>query len=209
VEDRAELAALAQTRHFARQEALFHQGDRAEGFHVVVAGQVKVGRYGLDGREQVLHVMGPGDPCGEVPVFQGRSYPANALALEQVLTLYFSRRDFLELGSRRPGLLLNMMGVLAARLRHFVELVDDLSLKEVSSRLARHLLKTADDQAVDTVELTTTKGVLASRLGTIAETLSRTLARLQRDGLIRVEGRRVTLLDRPALERLAEGHVSS
>lgn len=209
-EDRAEIGHLAQSRHFARQEALFHQGDSAAGFHVVVTGQVKVCRYGHDGREQVLHVMGPGDPCGEVPVFQGQSYPANALALGPVETLYFTRRDFLELGARRPGVLLNMMGVLAARLRHFVELVDDLSLKEVSSRLARHLLESGgpdDGGGADLVELQTTKGVLASRLGTIAETLSRTLARLQRDELIRVEGRRVFLLDRPALEQLADGHT--
>lgn len=207
--DRAELGRLALPRHFDRQEALFHQGDAAEGFHVVVTGQVKICRYGVDGREQVLHVMGPGDPCGEVPVFQGQSYPANAEALGPVESLYFTRRDFLALGSRRPGLLLNMMGVLAGRLRHFVELVDDLSLKEVSSRLARHLLESNDAQAGDVVHLQTTKGVLASRLGTIAETLSRTLARLQRDQLIRVEGKRVHLLDRPALETLVEGRIPS
>ena len=205
-DDRAELGRLARIRHYGRQESLFHQGDAAEGFHVVMTGQVKVCRYGMDGREQVLHVMGPGDPCGEVPVFQGQSYPANALALGAVESLYFARRDFLDLGARRPGLLLNMMGVLAARLRHFVELVDDLSLKEVSSRLARHLLETGDARQGDVVEIETTKGVLASRLGTIAETLSRTLARLQRDELIEVEGKRVRLLDRAALEKLAEGH---
>jgi len=207
--DRAEMGRLALTRHFDRHEALFHQGDVAEGFHVVMTGQVKICRYGMDGREQVLHVMGPGDPCGEVPVFQGQSYPANAVALDPVESLYFTRRDFLDLGTRRPGLLLNMMGVLAARLRHFVELVDDLSLKEVSSRLARHLLESGDAQAGDVVHLQTTKGVLASRLGTIAETLSRTLARLQRDELIRVDGKHVHLLDRPALERLAEGGTPS
>jgi CRP/FNR family transcriptional regulator len=206
--DRLDLARLAVPRRFARQEALFHQGDESEGFHVVASGQVKVSRYGPDGREQILHILAEGDPCGEVPVFQGESYPATAVALEPSQTLYFRRRDFLDLGSRRPGLLLSMMGVLAARLRHFVELVDDLALKEVSARLARHLLESADAQDSDTVTLQTTKAVLASRLGTIAETLSRTLARLQRDGLIQVEGKRVTLLDRSGLEGLAEGRVS-
>lgn len=205
--DRHDLSLVALPRRFERQESLFRQGDAAEGFHVVVAGQVKVCRYGPDGREQILHILAEGDPCGEVPVFQGLVYPATAVALESVTTLYFRRSDFLELGSRRPGLLLSMMGVLAARLRHFVGLVDDLSLKEVSARLARHLLEGAETQGSDVVELQTTKTVLASRLGTIAETLSRTLARLQRDELILVEGKQVTLLDRASLEDLAEGRL--
>ena len=204
--ERGALVDIARARHFARQEALFRHGDPAEGFHVVVEGQVKVCRYGPDGREQILHVLGPGEPCGEVPAFQGRTFPANAVALETVETLFFLRRDFVALGSRQPSLLLNMMGVLSARLRHFVELVDDLSLKEVTARLARYLLENAKEG--DVVALPTTKAVLASRLGTIAETLSRTLARLQRDQLIEVEGKRVALLDRPGLADVAEGRAS-
>ncbi|MFH1566415.1 MAG: Crp/Fnr family transcriptional regulator [Gemmatimonadota bacterium] len=204
--DLEELARIGRTRRFGRLEALFHQDEAAAGFHLIVSGRVKVSRYGADGREQVLHVLEEGAPCGEVAVFQGRAFPATAVALEPVRTLYFQRRDFLDLGARRPGLLLNMMGILAGRLRHFVELVDDLSLKEVSARLARHLLECRDSQGGEVVALGTTKAVLASRLGTIAETLSRTLARLQEAGLIEVEGRQVHLLDPPGLQALAEGH---
>jgi CRP-like cAMP-binding protein len=207
--DLSELVRIALPRRFNRQEVLFHQGDAPEGFHLLAEGKVKICRYGPDGREQVLHVLGRGAPCGEVPVFQGGSFPATAVALEEIRTLYFRRKDFLDLGARRPGLLLNMMGILSARLRHFVELVDDLSLKEVSARLARHLLQRADDDGDERVSLETTKAVLASRLGTIAETLSRTLARMQRNGFIQVEGKVITLLNRSALEDLAEGGALS
>jgi len=203
--DLEELAQIGRTRDFGRLETLFRQGDAAEGFHLLVSGRVKVSRFGADGREQVLHVLGQGAPCGEVAVFQGRAFPATAVALEPVHTLYFRRRDFLALGARRPGLLLNMVGILSGRLRHFVELVDDLSLKEVSARLARHLLEQRGPRAADLVVLDTTKAVLARRLGTIAETLSRTLARLQAAGLIEVEGRQVRLLDAGGLEAVAGG----
>jgi len=203
--DLDDLSRIALPRSFRREEALFRQGDVAQGFHVLVDGRVKVCRYGSDGREQVLHVLGPGSPCGEVPMFQGDRFPATAVALEPLRTLYMSRKDFLGLGTRRPALLLNMMGILSGRLRHLVNLVDDLSLKEVSARLARHLLDRSVEQGGDEIGLETTKALLAGRLGTIAETLSRTLARMQRGGLIRVEGKTITLLDRSALEDLAEG----
>lgn len=200
-EDREVLARIARYRSFERQETIFHQGEAAEGFHVVAHGRVKVCRFGGEGREQVLHVLDPGAPVGEVPVFQGSSFPATAVALEPCGTLYFSRSDFLELGKRYPEILLKMMAILSGRLRHFVDLVDDLALKEVSARLARHLLEQAGPGG-DAVTLDTTKAVLAGRLGTIAETLSRTLARMQRGGLIAVDGNRIELIDRQGLEEL-------
>ena len=99
-----------------------------------------------------------------------------------------------------------MLAVLSGRLRHLVQLVEDLSLKEVSARLAKYLLDLSlrgDGGAV--VVLETTKTVLASRLGTVAETLSRTLTRMQRRGIIRVQGRTIAITDADGLQALAAG----
>jgi len=128
------------------------------------------------------------------------------MAVGPVRALCLPREGFLSLGKRHPELLLNMLGVLAVRLRHFVQLVDDLSLKEVSARLAKHILGlSARAGGAATVELDTTKAMLASRLGTIAATLSRTLAKMQRQGIIRIRGKRITVLDAARLRDLAAG----
>ena len=206
--DLSALAKVAVARAYDRGESLFHCGDEADGFYLIVEGRVKLSRFGSDGREQVVHLLGPGQPCGEVPVFEGGSFPATAEALSPLSALFVSRRAFLSLADSHPQVLLSMLAILSRRLRGLVELVDDLSLKEVSARLARHLLDLAARQEGAPFKLDTDKRTLASRLGTIAETLSRTFHRLQEQGLIAVKGRAVSILDYTALAALAEGHPS-
>ncbi len=200
------LASVSWPRRYEPNEILFHAGAAADGFYIIVDGQVKVCRYGADGREQVLHLFEGGEPCGEVAMFEGREYPATAEAVATSRTLFITRDDFLQVARKRPELLMNMLAMLSRRLRRFVSMIDDLSLKEVSTRVARHLLELSRSSAdASAIELTTSKTMLASRLGTVAETLSRTLTRMQQRGVIEVAGRRVVLCDLEALERLADG----
>lgn len=203
--DRQALAEVSEVRRFARGEFLFQQGQRANCLYAIIDGTVKVHRVGNDGREQILHCFGPGELVGEVPVFSGASYPAHAAALEAVTAVAIPRDEFLELGTRNPQILLDLLAVLATRLRRFVHLIDDLALKEVGARLARHLLDLAQRQGSHTVELPGSKALLAASLGTIAETLSRTLGKLQGAGLINVERRSIRLLDLDGLQEMAEG----
>ncbi len=200
------LAKVSGVRIYESGEIIFHGGASADGFHIIVDGRVKVCRYGADGREQVLHIFEGGEPCGEVAVFEGRDFPATAEAMALSRTLFIPRDDFLRLARTRPDLLMNMLAMLSRRLRRFVEMIDDLSLKEVSTRLARHLLDLSEKAgSAKDVELATSKAMLAARLGAVAETLSRTLTRMQNKGIIHVEGRRVTLKNMAALQRLADG----
>lgn len=203
--DRRLLAGALAVRAFAANEVLFTQDDPAEGFYGVVSGRVKVHRIGADGREQILHLFGPGQVVGEVAVFQGGAYPAGAIALEKSETLYFPRAAFLEVGRERPEVLLAMLGILSTRLRRFVNLIDDLALKEVSARLAKYVLDRAVRAGADEVRLDIPKATLAARLGTIAETLSRTLTKMQNRGFIAVDGRTIQVLDHAGLESLAAG----
>ncbi len=199
------VAGLSSLHSYAAGEILFHGGTPAGGLHVVVEGLVKVCRYGTDGREQVLHLFGPGEPCGEVALFGGRTYPATAQAVNDTRTLCLDRNDFLEAARNRPEMLLNMLGVLSMRLRRFVDLIDDLSLKEVSTRLARRLFDMAAGKEGDTVALQVSKSTLAAQIGTVPETLSRTLTRMQQRGVLRVTGKEIVIANRKALEALAEG----
>lgn len=201
-----DLAGLTGVRRYEAGETVFQEGVPADGLYIIAEGQVKIGRYAHDGREQVLHIFEAGEPCGEVAMFEGKNFPATAETLSPVTMLFILRSDFLFLAEKKPALLLNLLAVLSRRLRRFVQMIDDLALKEVSTRLARHLLELSEESGdADEVQLGTSKTMLASRLGAVAETLSRTLARMQRRGMIQVEGRRVLLKDREALEALAEG----
>jgi len=200
-EQLAAIAQLARTRTYDKGEIIFHQGDEGNGFFLVQAGRVKVFQLSASGREQILHVFGAGDHFAEVPVFDGKPFPASAAALEPTETLFFPRELFLALLEQHPSLTINMLKGFARHLRRFSQLVDNLSLKEVPGRLAAYVLRLSEqaDQA-DQVELDLNKGQLAARLGTVPETLSRVLYRLSQQGIVEVEGSKVTLLDREKLQ---------
>jgi CRP/FNR family transcriptional regulator len=193
---------IAVAKVFKRGASIFFEGDEADGFYMVVEGRVKIYKVSFEGKEQILHIFGPGEPFGEVPVFHGQPFPANALALVKSGLLFFPRREFVELVTGNPSLALNMLAMLSLRLRRFATQIENLSLKEVPGRLASHLLYLSDEQGSSTqVVLDIPKGQLASLLGTIPETLSRIFARMTDEGLIRVEGRTIYLDD---LEGLRE-----
>ncbi|MHB8811395.1 MAG: Crp/Fnr family transcriptional regulator [Desulfobulbaceae bacterium] len=190
------VTAIAQERSFGRGESIFFEGDPGEGFYMVAEGQVKIFKMSLDGKEQILHIFGPGEPFGEVPVFHGQPFPANALSLSKTRLLFFPRRQFVDLVTANPSLALNLLAMLSLRLRRFAAQIESLSLKEVPGRLAAYLIYLAEEQGSTTqVTLDIPKGQLASLLGTIPETLSRIFARMTEEGLIRVEGRTIYLDD--------------
>lgn len=200
-----EIKDIAVDRHFNRGEIIFSDGDEGNGFFVVVEGLVKIFKASLDGKEQILHIYGPGEPFGQVAVYAGRSYPASAQAIARSHVLFFPRAAFVDLITRIPSLAMNMLAVLSKRLREFTVQVENLSLKEVPGRLAGYLIYLADEQGKDdTITLSISKGQIASLLGTIPETLSRIFARMTELNLIEMDGRNIKLLNRSGLEELAE-----
>lgn len=201
-----DLASIALVKSFSRGQTIFSEGDPGTGFYVVVSGRVKIYKLSADGKEQILHIFGGGEPFGEVPVFEGRRFPAHAVALDETRCLFFPRSAFTDLISRNPSLSLNMLAVLSRRLRRFTVLVDDLSLKEVPGRLAAHLLYLSDrNEGAADLELDVPKGQLAGMLGTIPETLSRILTKMVKQGLIESDGPHIRIVDREELTELAEG----
>ncbi len=199
------LAGIVRRRSFRKGETIFEEGEAGHGFFVAIEGRVKIFKLSADGKEQILHIFGVGEPFGEVPVFTGRHFPANAMALEAAAALYFPRDDFIDLISSHPAVALNMMAVLSRRLHTFTDLIESLSLKEVPGRLAAFLLfQCKTDAESDTIRLDISKAQLASILGTIPETLSRIMARMAQAGLIELQGKReIVIIDRDALEDLA------
>jgi CRP/FNR family transcriptional regulator len=200
-EQQEAVAKIAVTKTFGKGEAVFFEGDPGNGFYMVAEGKVKIFKMSWAGKEQILHIFGPGEPFGEVPVFHGQPFPANAETLMKTVLIFFPRDRFIALVHENPSLALNMLAVLSMRLRRFVDQIENLSLKEVPERLAGYLLYLREEQGgKDSVELEISKGQLASLLGTIPETLSRIFARMSEEGLIAVEGKKIRLLNLQALQ---------
>ncbi|MCP3953735.1 MAG: Crp/Fnr family transcriptional regulator [Desulfobacterales bacterium] len=199
-----ELRQITVEKEYGRGDTIFMDGDAGNGFYVVLAGKVKVAKVSAEGKEQILHIFGPGEPFGEVPVFTGKPFPANAQAISKSVLAFFPKKRFIALIKANPSLALNMLAVLSTRLRQFTIQVENLSLKEVPERLASYLLFLAREQENPTeVTLPISKGQLASLLGTIPETLSRIFSKMSSDDLIKVEGKKITLCNPAELEALS------
>lgn len=204
-EELGQIHRIAVSRDYKKGETIFLDGDRGDGFYIVADGKVKIFKVSSEGKEQILHIYGPGHPFGEVPVFSGKRFPANAVTLEKSRLLFFPRNAFISLVTENPGLAMNLLAVLSMRLREFTVQIENLSLKEVPGRLASYLIYLAEEQQSDSeVDLDISKGQLASLLGTIPETLSRIFSKMAAEGLIDVTGRRIRLMDREGLSELAE-----
>ena len=203
-----ELAMIITDQEFKRGRIIFSEGDDGAGFYVVVTGLVKIYKLSPDGKEQILHIFGPGEPFAEVAVFTGSSFPAHAMALEKSRVFFIPRASFVELIKKNPLLAMNMMAALSRRLKQFAHMIEELSLKEVPGRLAAHLLYLSGQQDDDhEVRLRIGKAQLASLLGTIPETLSRILGKMNRQCLVETSGSVIRILDRPGLEALAVGEA--
>ena len=192
-------------RDFKKGGLIFSEGDVANGLFIVASGAVKVFKASMDGKEQILHILGPGEPFGEVPVFSGQSFPANAQATVDASVLFIKRSAFVNLIVKNPSLALNMLAFLSLRLRQFAVQVESLSLKEVPGRLAGYIIYLSEQQKnTRKIYLGISKGQLASLLGTIPETLSRIFLKMNQQGLISVKGGEIEILDLEKLRRTSQ-----
>ena len=209
-EDLKRIKAIALPRQFGRKAVVFTEGQEAKGFYVILSGKVKLFKVSPDGKEQILHIVSSPDAFAEAALFLEGTYPAFAETLTDTELLFFPKREFVQLIEKNPQLSINMIVSLSWYLKKFAMLIEELSLKEVSSRIAKYLLDLSlkqgrEGKIVRDVELDVSKTQLALRLGTISETLSRTLAKMRARGIIEVQKHRISILDRVALEELASG----
>lgn len=208
--DLENVAAITIPKPLEKGEYLFREGDPARGFYVVQQGAINVHRVGASGKEQVIHVFRPGESFAEVTLATDMGYPANARAIEPSQVLLVQKQDFLALLRRQPELALRMLSSMSLHLRVLVGRIEELTLRDVETRLAHWLLKRCPDPAATapvTIELTMTKRVLAAELGTVSETFSRTLAKLREQGLISGRGRVLTVTNPARLAALLRSHL--
>jgi CRP/FNR family transcriptional regulator, dissimilatory nitrate respiration regulator len=176
---------------------LFREGAAAVGFYLVQKGAINVHRVNAAGKEQVIHIFRAGESLAEATLATLSGYPADARALESSQVLLIQKAGFLALLKRQPELALRMLASMSVHLRALVGQLEDLTLKDVETRLANWLIKRCPDANSTrpvALELKTTKRVLAAELGTVSETFSRTLAKFRQQKLLTVKGKTVTVL---------------
>lgn len=203
------LARACRPRALGRGEYAFEAGDECRGLLVIAEGAIEMRQVSPRGREQVLHAEAAGATLGEAPLFDRQGYIASAVAVAPTRLLLVPRDTVLALCRRRPEVALVMLEAMARRVRHFAALVEDLGLRQVVERLARHIEGVAgrSSTAGTVVDLGLTQEQLASRLGTVRELVSRAFGQLDRCGAVKRVRSRVTIRDRERLGEIASGNA--
>jgi CRP/FNR family transcriptional regulator, dissimilatory nitrate respiration regulator len=199
------IADISVVKALDKGDYLFREGAPSHGFYIVQKGAINVHRVNAAGKEQVIHIFRSGESFAEATLATLSGYPADARAIESSQVLLVQKAGFLELLKRQPELALRMLGAMSLHLRVLVGQLEDMTLKDVETRLANWLIKRCPDPAGDkpvNIELKMTKRVLAAELGTVSETFSRTLAKFREQKLVNVKGKTVTVLSPAKLSAL-------
>lgn len=195
----ARLRPLAAARSYRREELLFASGDPAEGFFIVESGEVRVYKMDERGREVEITRLGPGEVLGEAVAFAAREFPFYAQSVKESKALYLSKAAVLRRIETDPALARDFIGLLARKCLALNQRIESLGLLTVRQRLAQYLLSQCSGSGRCQLTLSMKKGELAQVLGTVNETLSRTLRQMKDEGTIEVKGRRILIKDCPAL----------
>lgn len=196
------ISGLAVTKPLGKGDYLFHEGEPAHGCYLVQSGAINVHRVTAAGKEQTIHVFRAGESFAEATLATDRGYPADARAIEPSQVLLIQKAGFVGLLRRQPELGLRMLASMSQHLRVLVGQIEDMTLRDVETRLTHWLVKRCPDPAAAVpcrIELRITKRELAAELGTVSETLSRTLAKFRERQLITVKGREIVVLSPAAL----------
>ncbi len=209
-EELKKIRTIAAAMQVEKRKILFSDCEESDGLYVLLSGKVKLYKVSPEGKEQIIHVISPPDTFAEASVFLKGSHPFYAETMSDCQLLFLPKRDFLPLIKKNPRLSANMTVALSQYVKRYASLIEDLSLKEVPSRIARYFLdlslrQSKEAKSTEEVELHLSRSQLASRLGTIRETLSKNLAKMKAKGIIEVKKNRILILDREALERVASG----
>jgi CRP/FNR family transcriptional regulator len=209
-EARRNIIAFSELRRLGAGQVLFSEGEPCGALHLLVDGAVKMNKVSPDGKEQVIRQLKPGQIFGAAPLFTPESsYPATALALRASRVLVVPKAPFIRFLKREPEMLLKVLGHVSQHLQQMMHLAETVSLDRVPKRVAAFLLQEAKraggPRQGQVLDLARSQSEWAAELGTVREVLGRVLQGWKKRGLLRVEPRRIVLLDPAGLRAEAEG----
>ncbi|CUU03561.1 transcriptional regulator, Crp/Fnr family [Candidatus Thermokryptus mobilis] len=207
-EELRKFVQISQLKRFSKKETIFLEGAPYLGFYIILKGAVRIFKLTPDGRDITLQIVEPFNLVAEIPLFDGKTYDSNCEAIEETLLLFIPKEKFLNLFIKNPKISLKILQGFAKRLKQLTQQIETLTSKDVPQRLATYLVdeyaKQCQDKNKDEIILNISRTTLASYLGTVIETLSRALRKLQDDGLIEVKGRKIKILNLEKLKKLAQ-----
>jgi len=185
-----------------RAEMVLLEGESAANLYFVASGVVKVFKTSAEGKEQILSIVRPGESFNDVPIFDGGPNPASARAMGPLLLYGIKQQDMKAILRDHPQIALNVIKVLARRVRHLVSLVEDLSFKHVIGRVAKILLEHIGGEMGSGPRLTQQE--MAAMAGTAREVVGRSLKALEEEGAIKLDRHRIIITDKEALQKIME-----
>ena len=206
--DRKHLAGVSTIKRYVKGDRIFGEGDPSDVFTVVVSGRVKIVKMTPSGKDVILEIFGTGDPFGAVAAYEGRPFPASAIALEDTVCLLTPRTAFFALLEQHPSLVRGLLLGLTQRLVELTNRLTEMTGGRVEARIARLFLKLADNmgrQVSDgiAIPMALSRQELADLTGTTIETCIRVMSRWGKDQVVRTDKDGFVLLDKEALEELA------
>lgn len=203
------LSELADDTSLEQGETLFHQGDAGDALYALRSGRLEVSVVSEDGRKLTLNTLGTGDVFGEIALFDNGPRTATLTALETCRLARVNRERLFDEVRHRPALAIDLIELAGKRLRWVSAALEDMTFQPLSVRLARRLLYLSAQGGAVQSELTLSQAELADHVGGTRETVSKTLAVWRRDGVIAVNRGRLEILDRTALQALAQDPASA
>ena len=184
-----------------RGDVIVIEGETADALYFVNYGVVKTFRTSLDGREQVLNIVRPGESFNDVAIFDNGNNLAGVRAMGPVVLYGILKTDLLNILTKHPPIAIQGLNILSNQLRYFVSLIDDLSFKPVVARVAKILIENAGNGS--TLGQRITQQEMAAIAGTVREVIGRSLKALERDGLIKFDRHQIVIKNKEALKNIA------
>jgi CRP/FNR family transcriptional regulator, cyclic AMP receptor protein len=203
--ERSALIAHAHMRKYAADETIFLMGSTGDSMMVVLSGRVRISVTSPDGKEILLAVLAAGEIFGEIAMLNGKERTADARAATDCRVAVLNRRDVLAFFDQNPNAWPGLVGTLCERLRHANEQMTEIALMGLPVRLAKTLLRmTAIEPQSGKHQVQLSQREIGSLIGATRESVNKWLGRWQRMRMIRIAESLITILDRDALEELAQ-----
>lgn len=190
-----------------RGGVIFHEGQRPSGLYCINSGKVKVYKIGDEGREQILRLDKPGNILGYRALISGEPYRASASAIEDAIICFIPAHVINGVLSNQPGVAMQMMRLFSRDLKNAENRLTDMTQKPVRERLAQTLLALHENYGTNeegNLDVYLTREEMANFMGSTTETVIRTISEFNKEGLIQLNGKRIALNNKPALEAMAE-----
>jgi CRP/FNR family transcriptional regulator, cyclic AMP receptor protein len=197
------ISAYIKRRSVPKGSTIFEKGDAGVGLIGVVSGSVKISVNSADGRDIVLNIIRPGEVFGEIALLDGRARTANATAMSDCELIVIERREFIPFLRSEPDVTLKLMEILCSRLRKTSEQVQDVTFLNLSTRLAKTLLRLTANTESSAAKLAITQREISQIVGRSRESTNKQLRAWAKRGWVRLARGSVTVLKAEKLEEIA------